>query len=51
MKQTMSGAAHFGKGWIIGWLFAGVLIFVPILNACSWSYLIWGIRNKPADPL
>ena len=28
-----------------------MLIFVPIVNACSWSYLIWGIRTRPADPL
>jgi hypothetical protein len=27
------------------------LVAVPLVSACSWSHLIWGLRNKSADPL
>ncbi len=47
----MSGAAHFRMAWIISWFVVGVLVFVPIVSACSWSYVIWAIRSRPADPL
>jgi WG containing repeat len=26
-------------------------LFVPAVRACSWSYLIWGLRGRSADPL
>jgi hypothetical protein len=30
---------------------ASVLLSVPVVRACEWSYTIWSIRSKPADPL
>jgi len=37
--------------WMIVWIAAGILLYIPVAHACSWSYVIWGIRSKPADPL
>jgi hypothetical protein len=44
-------ATYPRKRWMICSVVAAVLISVPVVDACSWSYLIWGIRTKPADPL
>jgi hypothetical protein len=33
------------------WVFATTLLAVPAVRACTWSYLIWGLRSKSADPL
>lgn len=30
---------------------AGAFLSIPNARACEWSYLLWAIRNKPADPL
>jgi len=30
---------------------AGAFLSTPNARACSWSYIIWGMRTKPADPL
>jgi hypothetical protein len=52
MRRAPGGTVrHAGKIWMILCLAAGVFISVPAVRACSWSYLIWGIRTKPADPL
>jgi hypothetical protein len=52
MNRVVSSAVGYArKGWMIRWVVAGVLVSVPVVDACSWSYLIWGIRSKPADPL
>jgi hypothetical protein len=51
MNQPSAGAKYARKCRILGWFVAGILVSMPIVNACEWSYLIWGIRSKPADPL
>ncbi len=33
------------------WLATGALLSVSVVHACSWTYTIWSIRSKPADPL
>jgi hypothetical protein len=33
------------------WIIALALVAVPLVSACSWSYLTWGLRSKSADPL
>ena len=39
------------KLWMILWIAIGISVYIPVARACSWSYVIWGIRSKPADPL
>lgn len=41
-----------GRGfWIKFCSAVGTLALIPIVSACSWVYLIWAIRSKPAEPL
>jgi hypothetical protein len=52
MNRIASGAVRYARrGWMIRWIAAGILVSVPVVDACEWSYLILGIRSKPADPL
>lgn len=51
MKRSSAGFRYAQRSLVLCWFVAGVLATIPIVNACEWSYLIWGIRNKPADPL
>ena len=39
------------KPWPIPWFVAAALVSIPIVRACEYSYPIWGIRSKSADPL
>jgi hypothetical protein len=49
MRVAFRQTGFAGKMWIVILLAAGVA--VPVARACSRSYVIWSIRNKPADPL
>jgi hypothetical protein len=51
MDRSSATFKYARRCWITCLLVAGVPACIPIVNACEWSYLIWGIRNKPADPL
>ena len=33
------------------WITACALAGIPVGRACSWSYILWNIRSKTADPL
>ena len=47
----MVGVGYAGKRRILFCFAASVLLSVPAVRACEWSYTIWSIRSKPADPL
>jgi hypothetical protein len=47
-NRTLRKAAFFR---MLIYVTAGFLLSIPIARACSWSYLIWGIRSESADPL
>jgi WG containing repeat len=51
MGRAINYARSALTSWMIFWIVAGILVCIPVARACSWSYVIWGIRNKPADPL
>lgn len=52
VKRAISGAVECPyKLGIVLVLLAGMWVYIPVARACSWSYLIWAIRRKPADPL
>jgi hypothetical protein len=47
----MVGAGYAGKSRIFFYFAASVFLSVAVVQACEWSYTIWSIRSKPADPL
>lgn len=51
MGRAIDSAKSALTSWMILWIVAGILVYIPVARACSWSYVIWSIRSKPADPL
>lgn len=47
----MAGVGYAGKSRIFSYFAASVVLSVAVVQACEWSYTIWSIRSKPADPL
>lgn len=44
-------AAVRKPSWFCAGLIAAAFLTVPVLHACSWSFLIWGLRGRSPDPL
>jgi hypothetical protein len=52
MSRTPDSAVRCAcKVWVVLCFAGGGWVSLPVVRACSMGYLIWGILNKPADPL